>query len=123
MNWQLAKEFGNWAREKPAAATVFVMIVLAGWAVYAHFDHAKADEVTAVKQEVAELKGDVKAVKDDVKEGRIEALEAQLFDAKVQQCAANGELKPLYAERVAKLLSDFRSLTTKAVDLPDCSEL
>lgn len=122
--WQIAKT-------APSGATILVLVAGGIWLAYTHnFSHAKADEVKTVKEDVAAVKQDVAAVKDDVsdlqtevKAGRVEALEGQLFAAKVEQCKAQGNEKELYAQRVSTLQARYRTLTSVSFSLPECAEL
>lgn len=125
MNWSMVKDALQFATRMPSGFAILVGTAMVSWALWGHFSgFARADEIDQINHAAGELKKEVAKVKDDVQDGRIEALEGQLFQAKVQQCEAPpGDVRKLYAARVAALLSKYRELTDKAIDLPRCQEL
>ena len=58
-----------------------------------------------------------------VKELRVGSLEERLFTNRVLQCGAAGPLRQAYAEKVQRMLREYRELTGGNFQLPSCAEL
>ena len=118
MNWTATKDLVQLAKQWPTPATIVVMlglILFCGWAFRGGF--ARGADLIALESTVSALIKDVKA-------GRLDNLEGQLFQARVDQCRADSdELKELYAKRVTSLLTDYREAGGGDLNLPRCDDL
>lgn len=112
-----AKDLVEVAKTWPGPAAMVASMILGLWVAWGHFGgYARADEVR-------DLRRDVESIQQQVKDGRVETLEGQLFDARVAQCKADGELRKVYANRVSKLQARYIGLTGHSYTLPECNEL
>lgn len=118
MNWTATKDLVQLAKQWPTPATIVAMLALfifCGWALRGGF--ARGADLTALESTVSALSKDVKA-------GRLDNLEGQLFQARVDQCRADSdELKELYAKRVTSLLTDYQEAGGGRLSLPNCSDI
>lgn len=95
-----------------------VMALIAAMA-YLWYNTSHAGEVADVKKQVATLNAKI----DEV---RISQIEKQIFDQKIQQCMAEGELRTVYAGELARLIGQWRILAMSPYDPPtlrNCDEL
>jgi hypothetical protein len=112
------RELLEFVKKSPTPATVLSLAGLIAWVSWAH-----SEEGFARKDDLAALQQDVSLLKDEVRDGRAESIAGQLFDAKVQQCKSTGEMRKIWAQRVSKLLEQYRKLTSQSYDLPSCEDL
>lgn len=68
--------------------------------------------------------GELQAVVKEVRAGRAQALDAQILDMRIRQCAASSsEAKQLYWSKIAPLTIEYQNVTGKTYPLPACSDL
>jgi len=78
-------------------------------------------------ERVAQLEGAVNGLGEKIDGNRVAAIEREIFNVRIAQCMSEGPLRTLYADQIAKLVSEWRSLTGQPQANPptlvDCSEL
>jgi hypothetical protein len=71
----------------------------------------QAQEIT---DRVIQLEGKVDGLGKKIDENRVTQIEREVFDLRIKQCTAEGALRTLYANQLAKLVSEWRALTKQA---------
>ena len=81
-------------------------------------------QIDGIKTDVADVKRELSAKIDAAEKDRIEQL---IFEARIEQCMATGELRTLHANRVSALLAKWRTLVGDQSATPttyvDCDDL
>ena len=83
-------------------------------------------EAQTISEKVDRLEGSVNDLGRKIDTNRVAAIEREVFDLRIQQCMAQGALKTVFADQLAKLVGEWQTLTGRQGNPPtyvDCNDL